>query len=138
MHKRKTIQLLGFAGLAPFVVPAMLTLTNPTYSGFAIPVAETYAFGIICFLTGSWWGMGFDKENTPAIVLSNVFFILAFVGLMLLPAWWSLAASILLAGIFVLERSQSLFPDLPLYYRTMRAVLTLTSSCSMLIIHFAR
>jgi hypothetical protein len=44
----------------------------------------------------------------------------------------------LLIGIFALEQKQSLFPSLPQFYRQMRAVLTVLSSSSMLVIHITR
>lgn len=138
MSARNIIHTLGYAGLIPFIIPAVLVATSSGYTDLAVLVAEIYAFGIICFLTGSWWGMASKADSRTVILLSNVYFITAFLLLFLTPAWWSFAASILLIGIFALEQIDSLFPSLPHYYRQMRAILTLISGSSMLIIHFAR
>ena len=138
MSARTLITGLGYAGLIPFVIPALLVLAGSAFSGFAITTAETYALAIICFLTGSWWGMATGPGKQAGILLSNVYLVIAFLLMLLAPAWWALAAAILLLGIFALERSQSLFAVLSDYYRHMRAVLTVIASASMLVIHFAR
>ena len=138
MSARIIINTLGYAGLIPFIIPAILVVVATGDTDIAILVAETYAFGIICFLTGSWWGMASGPGNRVVIVLSNVYFIIAFLLMLFAPGWWSLAASILLIGIFGLEQKRSLFPALEGYYRNMRAILTLFSSGSMLVIHLAR
>jgi hypothetical protein len=135
MSVSSIIRTLGYSGLIPFVIPAVLVATNSGYSDIATQVAETYAFGIICFLTGSWWGMSSTTEIRALILLSNIFFVVAFLILFLAPAWWSLAASVLLIGIFAFEQKKSLFPPLPHFYRQMRAILTIISSGSMLVIH---
>lgn len=137
MSARSIIQALGYAGLIPFMIPAVLVITGSDHTDLTIVIAEAYAFGIICFLTGSWWGMASRADRRSVILLSNIYFITAFLLLFLTPEWWSFAASILLIGIFALEQIDSLFPSLPHYYRQMRAILTLISGSSMLIIHFA-
>lgn len=134
MQPRTTVRILGYAGLLPFVIPAALILTTTSYTGFANVTANAYAFGIICFLSGSWWGMGCNTDSRHLVVLSNVYFLLAFLAFLLTPSWWSLVASLLLIGAFVLEQNRLLFPKMPTYYRTMRAILTLVSGSSMLII----
>jgi len=82
--------------------------------------------------------MACGTGNRVVIVLSNVYFVTAFLLMVITPGWWSLAASVLLIGIFGLEQNRSLFPALEQYYRTMRAILTLFSSGSMMVIHLAR
>ncbi len=137
MSARSIIQALGYAGLIPFMIPAVLVITGSDHTDLTIVIAEAYAFGIICFLTGSWWGMASRADRRSVILLSNIYFITAFLLLFLTPEWWSFAASILLIGIFALEQIDRLFPSLPHYYRKMRSILTLISGSSMLIIHFA-
>ena len=129
---------LGYAGLIPFVVPALLVVFDSGYSAIAISTAETYALAIICFLTGSWWGSAAEPGNRFAILLSNVYLVLAFLLVVLAPEWWPLAASVLLIGIFILERINLLFPLRAHFYRNMRAILTGISSASMLVIFLAR
>lgn len=138
MSARSIIRTLGYAGLIPFIIPAILVANISGYSDTAIQVANTYAFGIICFLTGSWWGMSSSNDNRALILLSNAYFLAAFLLLFFAPLWWSLAASVLLISIFALEQKKSLFPPLPQFYRQMRAILTILSSGSMLVIHIAR
>jgi len=138
MSAPSIIRILGYLGLIPFVIPAVLVVTDSIYSDLAIEVAELYAFGIICFLTGSWWGMSSSSKNCALILLSNVYFLIAFLLLFLAPLWWALAASILLMGIFALEQQKTLFPSLPPFYNQMRIVLTLLSSSAMFVIHIAR
>jgi len=138
MSPRGIVNMLGYAGLVPFLVSAILVAGNTAYSDHASSIAGTYAFGIICFLTGSWWGMNSGRDNRRVIVLSNVYFVFAFLVLMLAPQWWSLSASILLFAVFAVEMNTSLFPELSKNYRGMRAVLTCISAGSMLVIHLAR
>jgi hypothetical protein len=138
MSARSIIRILGYAGLIPFIVPSILVVTSSHYADVAIQVANTYAFGITCFLTGSWWGMSTSTDNRALLLLSNTYFIFAFLLFFFAPLWWSLAASVLLIGIFALEQMKSLFPSLPEFYRQMRTILTLLSSASMLVIHVAR
>ena len=138
MSARAIILTLGYTGLIPFVVPALLVATGNVHSEFAVSTAETYALAIICFLTGSWWGIASAAGGRLAILLSNVYLVIAFLLMLLAPAWWSLAASVLLIGIFALEKSRSLFPVHESYYRGMRALLTFVASGSMLLIFLAR
>jgi hypothetical protein len=138
MSTRIIINTLGYAGLIPFVVPAFLSGFDTGYNDIAILTAETYAFGIICFLTGSWWGMSYAPGKRLPIILSNVYFVIAFLLMLFAPTWWSFAAAILLISIFILERNKALFPVFQGHYRKMRAILTLFSSGSMLLLHFAQ
>ena len=85
MSARIIINTLGYAGLIPFIIPAILVVVATGDTDIAILVAETYAFGIICFLTGSWWGMASGPGNRVIIVQSNVYFIIAFLLMMLAP-----------------------------------------------------
>jgi hypothetical protein len=137
MSAPSVIRLLGYLGLIPFVVPAVLAAFNSDLSGTAIQVAETYSFGIICFLTGSWWGLSCSSNNRALILFSNFYFLVAFFLLLKFPLWWPLTASLLLMSIFALELKTSLFPSLPHFYRQMRGTLTILSSASMMFIHIA-
>ncbi|MFT4649926.1 MAG: hypothetical protein ACI9AP_000092, partial [Flavobacteriales bacterium] len=94
MSARSIIRTLGYLGLIPFIIPAILVATNSDQADLAIQVAEAYAFGIICFLTGSWWGMSSSNDNRALILLSNFYFLTAFLLLFLAPLWWSFSASV--------------------------------------------
>ena len=127
-----TIRLLGYAGLIPFVLPvAWLALGGEAYPWLATLVG-VYALGIICFLTGSWWGLGLAGPASAAFWISNAVFLVAVTLFALLPSGWPLAAALLLLAIFALERVDGLVPATPGDYRTMRLRLTLVAGASML------
>jgi len=129
---------LGLVGLIPFVIPAFLVVAGSGHADLSASIAETYAFGIICFLTGSWWGMALTPGHRAALLLSNLYFLAAFFIFLFALPWWPLAAAVLLIGIFVAELNTSLFPAFPDHYRNMRMALTLIASVSMLAIHLTR
>jgi len=134
---QRVINTLGYAGLIPFVVPALLIILDSEHSSFLITFTGSYAFGIICFLTGSWWGMGLLPGSRLALLLSNLYFLIAFFIFLFAAEVWALAAAVLLVGIFLAEQRSSLFPEFPTSYRLMRAVLSLIASASMMLIHLA-
>lgn len=133
-----TTRLLGYLGLIPFVLPAILIVNNSPYSELCQLIAKVYALGIICFLTGSWWGQGLSNSKPALLLFSNFFFLIAFLIFVMAEHWWALTAAIMLVCLFFIEKTSSLFADLPQHYSTMRAVLTLLASLSMLVIHLAR
>ena len=128
---------LGYAGLIPFIVPAAMITANSVHSDFLISFTGAYAFGIICFLTGSWWGMALAPGSRSALLLSNLYFLVAFFIFLFASQVWSLAAAILLIGIYLAEQHSSLFSEFPETYRKMRAALTLLSGVSMFGIQIA-
>lgn len=132
---QRVINTLGYAGLIPFVIPALLIILGSEYSQFLTSLVGSYAFGIICFLTGSWWGMGLLPGSRSALLLSNLYFLIAFFIFLFAIEVWVLASAVLLIGIFLAEQRSSLFPEFPASYRVMRTMLTLIASASMLAIH---
>ena len=132
MSTQTTFRVLGFAGLLPFVVPVLWLATTPTG---AYPWLESlvgvYALGIICFLTGSWWGFGLDARSSPALWLSNLVFLAAIALYVFLPAWWALCAALLLFLLFVLEQLSRPIPAPQNAYRQMRLWLTLIAGGSL-------
>lgn len=133
---QRVINTLGYAGLIPFVVPAVLIILGSSHSQFLTSLTNSYAFGIICFLTGSWWGVGLLPGSRWALLLSNFFFLIAFFTFFLAIEVWALVAAGLLVGVYLAEQRSPLFPDFPASYRTMRALLTLIASGSMLTIYW--
>jgi len=134
---QRVINTLGYAGLIPFVIPALLIILGSEHSQFLTSLVASYAFGIICFLTGSWWGMGLLPGSRSALLLSNLYFLIALFIFLFAFEVWALAAAVLLIGIFLAEQRSSLFPEFPASYRAMRTMLTLFASASMLTIHWA-
>ena len=138
MTRSRPVQnLLGFAGLIPFVVPAVLVVVQSRWAPLALDFGQAYAFGIISFLCGSWWGMGLQQDNSKALWLSNLYFLVALFIFVFAAQWWSLAAAILLMSLFFAENSSSLFPGIGPDYRKMRAILTFVAGLSMLTLHLA-
>lgn len=131
------MQKLGYAGLTPFVVPAILVAMGHEHSGHAIGIANAYAFGIICFLTGTWWGVGIKSESNRLLILSNVVFVAAFLVFGFASQSLALVLAVILACIFVIEKSDTSFSQLDPAYRRMRMVLTTIATLSMLVVFFA-
>ena len=136
-RSRHIRSLLGFAGLLPFVVPALLVVLQTRWAPLALDIGHAYAFGIISFLCGSWWGMGLERDDGKPLLLSNLYFLVALFIFVFAAQWWSLAAAILLMGLFFAENSSTLFPEIRSGYRKMRAILSLVASLSMLSLHLA-
>ena len=131
-------RVLGYAGLIPFVIPAYLVVAGSAHAGLSVAIAGAYAFGIICFLTGSWWGMALTSGHRAPLLMSNLYFLVAFFIFLFALPWWPLASAVLLIGIFVAELNTHLFPEFPALYRKMRTTLTLVASISMLAVHLFR
>ena len=134
---RRTVYSLGLAGLIPFVVPALVLVLHHEQSALAQHIVNVYAFGIICFLCGTWWGMALREGNRRALLLSNLIFLIAFFGFFILPHWWALMACLLLVSLFIIELNTSIIPAFSSDYRTLRATLTLVAGASMLSVFLA-
>lgn len=80
--------------------------------------------------------MGLMPGSRSALLLSNLLFLIAFSTFLLAVEVWALVSAGLLVGIYLVEQRSSLFPDFPTSYRTMRAVLTLIASGSMLAVYW--
>lgn len=134
---QRVTNTLGYAGLIPFIAPAALIVAESEHAAFLISFTGAYAFGIICFLTGSWWGMALAPGSRSALLLSNLYFLIAFLIFLFANPVWPIAAAVLLTGVYLAEQHSSLFSEFPETYRKMRTVLTLIASVSMLAIHIA-
>ncbi len=132
----RVIGLLGYLGLIPFVVPALLVLGGYGSAGLWQSIAGAYAFGIIAFLAGSWWGMALKPAARSALLLSNTFFLLALACYLFAAEFWPLAAALLLLAIYFTERHNASLPTLARDYRKLRGNLTLIASGSMLALYF--
>ncbi len=136
MSAQTTFRLLGYAGLLPFVVPvAWLAVAPAGAYPWLEPLVGVYALGIICFLTGSWWGFGLDARSSSALWLSNLVFLAAVGLFVFLPAWWAPSAALLLLLLFALEQIARPLPAQQGAYRRMRLWLTLIAGGSMLGLH---
>lgn len=133
----KTRALLGYAGLLPFVIPALVAVSGSSYTETAATVAGVYAFGIIAFLAGSWWGLGLSASPGKLPWLSNLYFLLALACFVLLPRWWPLGSALLLFGMLLIEHRSTSMPAFDSSYRDLRRNLTLVAAASMLTLQFA-
>ena len=128
---------LGLAGLVPFVLPAVLIVSGSALASPASQLVNAYALAIICFLSGSWWGMAQSSGVRSTLILSNLYLLFALALYLFAREWWPLAAMLLLLGAWVCERSPGLFPVRAHSYQRMRGLLTLGAASSMGAIQFA-
>jgi len=136
MTLQRIMNCLGYAGLLPFVIPTVMIAIDSHYAPHLKELVELYSFGIVCFLTGSWWGLGLTTGSRGALILSNLIFLLAFFFYLYKTDAWALVAALILIVMFLYEQRISQLMKLPSSYRIMRATLTLVASVSMLAIYF--
>lgn len=127
------VQILGYAGLVPFLLLALAVVYSDLV--FLQEVLAVYSFGIFVFLTGSWWGIGLLRAAVPVLVLSNVIFLSA-TGLFIALEGrdWFIASSFLFVVLYLLECRVQVFQRQPAYYRRLRGRLTLVVSASLLLV----
>ena len=130
------VQVLGYAGLVPFVLFAAAAI----YSDAVLvrEVLAIYSFGIFAFLTGSWWGIALLRADVTVLVLCNVIFLVA-TGLFIALEGrdWFIASGLLFVLLYVLECRLPVFQRQPAYYRILRGRLTLVVSASLLLVGFS-
>ncbi|NUY56929.1 DUF3429 domain-containing protein [Salinivibrio sp. EAGSL] len=128
---------LGYLGLLPFAGALVVSWTGLTVFGLAgEQLFITYSAVILSFLSGVLWGSGLDNppptSNRYALVLSNVFALLAWGALVKGATPLSLTVSVLTAGYFLVWlterwiRYRQQKNDQPAGYQTMRDRLTLS------------
>jgi hypothetical protein len=130
-------RVLGYCGLIPFVIPALLVLLQAQQAPLATEFASSYALAIICFVSGSWWGMAQASGVRATLWLSNAYLLLALLLYLFASEWWSLSAALLLLGAWLGEQSNCLFPTFATGYGRMRTILTLIAATSMGIMQLA-
>jgi len=117
--------VLGYAGLLPFVLSALLVLFIPAVEQFVSAGLLGYAVAIISFLGGSWWGMALLRRQPRILIASNCIVILAWGGAWLLAEGHALLLmSALLVALLLIENKHPMFNPQPRYYRRLRLVLT--------------
>ena len=134
---QRTVYLLGYGGLIPFVIPAILILANSPHAALLTTITSAYAFGIICFLCGSWWGLALKSKREYSLWLSNACFLLAFFVFSFAEQWWALAAAILLIILLITAHGAGLLSGLHEQYGKLRTQLTIIASASMLTVQLA-
>lgn len=127
------MKLLGYAGLLPFIALAALSIIVKENTSI-IATLSLYSFGIFTFLCGAWWPtVDMQQAKFWRILLSNIFFLMAFFSYLLIPENWLAIGAGLFIVMWAIERFSALVPKPNLDYLTMRAILTSVASISMLI-----
>lgn len=127
------MKLLGYAGLLPFIALAALSIMVKQNTSI-IAAQALYSFGIFTFLCGAWWPtVDMQQAKFWRILLSNIFFLLAFFSYLFIAEHWLAIGAGLFIVLWAIERFSALVPKLNLHYLTMRATLSIVASISMLI-----
>lgn len=126
------VKTLGYVGLIPFIGLTFLSIIMKDNALIEDALA-LYAFGIFTFLCGAWWPTT-DMQDAKfwRIVLSNILFLTAFFGFLLLPNQWLVIGAALFIFIWAIEHFSSLLPEVSHSYKKMRTVLSAVASVSML------
>ena len=131
MNTARTAQVLGYAGLIPFVV---LALDPLTVQYFPPPLARLWLLGygatILSFLGGIVWGRSLEKpEAGIAMIVSIVLSLAAWGALMLIgpEAFWLLAVG------FAAALAWDMGADLPPWFRRLRIHLSIGAILSMIL-----
>ncbi|KAM4549470.1 transmembrane protein 69-like [Odontesthes bonariensis] len=128
---------LGFAGLIPFVSPALLMAVTETYYPQLAYAQLAYAASIISFLGGARWGFALP-ESSPAkpdwINLTNsvVPSLLAWVTMLMSDSIVPAATMVIMGLGISLHYDLSLLPTYPSWFKALRAILTIVAFFSLL------
>ncbi|GIU14981.1 MULTISPECIES: DUF3429 domain-containing protein [unclassified Shewanella] len=119
---------LGYAGLLPFIIAAIMSLAGWSLPWFNPEFAfVSYSAIILSFLAGTLWGRAlflYAANLANLLILSNLYALLAWLALMLQQTMVALV--ILAFGYFSLLGVEKNFQNLPVNdeYQQMRTVLT--------------
>ncbi|EON92190.1 aspartate kinase [Marinobacter lipolyticus SM19] len=122
--------LVGLLGLLPFVAAIVSLFLIPAHSVAIIGWFYLYSAGVLAFMGGVYWPIAMQLENrcyplSPLVtmLLSQVFFLSAGLGLLLTTAWQiALYTTAYLALYYVDVRWMKAF--WPAWYLKLRLVLT--------------
>ncbi len=129
---RSDVRALGYAGLLPFVGLAAVAWLAPDLAERALDTLELYAFGIVAFLLGSWWGQSLLRPSPATSVLSNGLFLLALAALLFTGRLWLPICAVLLVLVWVAERHLEPSKDAAAWYRGLRLQLSVVAAVSLL------
>ena len=125
---------MGRAGLLPFCAAPLMLYLDPHRTDLYATLLSSYALAIICFLVGAWWGLALIRRSSPALLLSNVVVIVAFLCHALLPApMFLILCAALYPAIVMVERRGRLFRAQPPYYARLRLQLTAVATASLVV-----
>lgn len=128
-------QVLGYAGLIPFIALAAMTVTlTPPEQGIASFALRAYAVTIVSFLGAIHWGLAMRqaRANTPLLWWGITPSLVAWVCLLVVPGVGSLILAATLWLCFLVDRR--VYPQFGLQaWLRMRLVLTTVASVSCVI-----
>jgi len=131
MNTARIAQMLGYAGLIPFIALALDPLVTGYFPG---PLARLWLLGygavILSFLGGIVWGRSLEKpEAGLAMIASILISLTAWAALLLIgqEAFWILAAG------FIAALAYDWGSDLPPWFRRLRLHLSIGAVVAMVI-----
>ncbi|MDF0751574.1 DUF3429 domain-containing protein [Marinobacter sp. 71-i] len=122
--------VVGIAGLLPFLAAILGLFTMPAQSMLIISYFYLYSAGILAFMAGIYWPLAMQLENrcypiSPLVtmLLSQVFFITAGIGLLLPIAAQIVVYTVAYMALYVVDARwmKDYWPD---WYLQLRLVLT--------------
>ena len=129
----KPARLLGFLGIAPFFVCAVLVWSgNENFHGAATKGLIGYGAVILSFIGGAHWGFAsriLSEGNIAAgrlLILSVVPSLVGWISILIPPAWSFALLALAFASVLMLDKwavSQQLTPD---WWVSLRLPLSLT------------
>lgn len=120
---------LGYLGLVPFVIGAVVALVSEELAAFALQAFILYSLGILSFMGGIHWGLALvmGTKQSMRLLVSVVPVLIAWGCLLALPAHLSIAV---LGGLYIAQWfvDRPIFDELPIppWYVEMRPRLAYT------------
>lgn len=128
---------LGFAGLIPFVAPALLMGVTESYYPELAYAQLAYGASIVSFLGGARWGFALPESSpakpdwinlTNSVVPSLIAWVTMLMSDSIIPA-----ATMIIMGLGIsLHYDLALLPTYPSWFKALRAVLTFVAFFSLL------
>ena len=122
--------LVGVLGLIPFLASILSLFLMPAYSVTVIGWFYLYSAGILAFMAGVYWPIAMQLENrcyplSPLVtmVLSQVFFVAAGVGLLLAVRWQIGIYTVAYLALYIVD-ARWMKGYWPAWYIRLRLVLT--------------
>jgi uncharacterized protein DUF3429 len=102
--------LVGILGLIPFITAIVLLFTMPQNTLDLLHYFYIYSAGILAFMAGIYWPLAMQLDNrcyplSPlmTMLLSQLFFLSAGIGLLLSPAGQVLLYTLAYLGLYVVD-----------------------------------
>ncbi len=127
---RKWVAYLAVAGLLPMAAATLLV-----HEPLAQNLLRIYSLAILAFLAGSWWMVGLmnrtagDHQRRSVLIFSNLVVVIAVSLAVFLPSMplLLLGYAALFAALLIGEMRLSPFAPQPIYYRRIRALVSVVA-----------